>query len=429
MVFSLITLLSLSGLVLAMLSMSALEPRISQNLADSTGARFLADSGLEWAYDQIVTSGTSWNTLLAGSTAATCNAAAQGVLVGQANATLPGLTAVNGTYTVRVRNDCQPNDTMMTGQAALETAANAATDTNGRVIVEATGTVNGSTRTLTAVLVKAQVPTLDAALAFPGVQADVNFNGSTFTIDGRDTKITDTVGSPTGTSNPVFGITTAVAGNTASVQTNLANNQQNDVWGKDPSGSGSIVHGDTAVATDQTLTSSAVTNFVNQIKSLADITINTSSSNPYSTTNVGATCASNWSSNNCWGTDASPKIIYVKGSLANFAEQYTSLSISGHSQGTGILVVESGSVDITGDFNWHGPIIITGSNVGLAYRGDGNSAVYGAIVVNELRNDGVVNLEGDIRGNAKIAYSTEALDLVTNRLARRLAQMTSWREK
>lgn len=428
MVFSLITLLSLSGLVLAMLSMSALEPRIAQNLADSTGARFLADSGLEWAYDQIVTSGTSWGTLLAGSTAATCNAGAQGVLVGQANATLPGLSAVRGTYTVRVRNDCQPNDTMMTGQAALETAANAATDTNGRVIVEATGTVNGSTRTLAAVLVKAQVPTLDAALAFPGVQADVNFNGSTFTIDGRDTKITDTVGSPTGTSDPVFGITTAIAGNTANVQTNLANNQQNEVWGKNPLGSG-IVHGDAAVATDGALTSQAVTDFINQVKSLADITINSSSASPYSTTNVGSTCAANWSGTNCWGTDAKPKIVYVKGALANSSEQFTSLSVSGTSTGTGILVIENGNVDITGDFGWHGPIIITGNNVGLAYRGAGNSAIYGAIVVNELRNDGVVNLEGDIRGNAKIAYSTEALDLVKNALSRRLAQMTSWREK
>jgi len=426
-VFSLITLLSMTGLVLAMLTMSALEPQISQNLTDSTEARFLADSGLEWGYNQIVTS-ANVDALLAGATATSCASGAPGMLFGTANSALPGLTAVNGTYTLRIRNDCQPNDTMMTGQAALETAANAATDTNGRVILEATGTVNNSTRALTAVIIRATVPGINAALAFPGVQADVNFNGSTFTIDGRDTRMTDTVGSPTGTGNAVYGITTALAGNTTSVQTNLMNNQQNDVYGKNPSGSG-IVQGDTAVVTDGALTSDAVSRFVNSVKSLADVTINTSSSSRYSVTNVGATCGSNWSSNTCWGTDASPKIVYIKGTLGYTAEQYTSASISGGSSGTGILIIENGNLDITGNFNWHGPIIVTGNNIGLAYRGDGNSAVYGAIIVNEMRTDGAVNLEGDIRGNAKIAYSREALDLVQNRLARRLTQMVAWREK
>src|SRR5262245_48887 len=111
MVFSLITLLSLSGLALAMLTMSALEPQIAQNLADSTEARHVADSGVDWAYDQLATATTNWTTLLTGATAASCNAGGTGILFGNANQTLGTLTAVRGTYTVRVRNDCQPNDT------------------------------------------------------------------------------------------------------------------------------------------------------------------------------------------------------------------------------------------------------------------------------------------------------------------------------
>jgi hypothetical protein len=428
MVFSLITLLSLSGLVLAMLAMSALEPQIAQNLADSTEARHLADSGLDWAYDQVATATANWGTLLAGSSAATCVAGTNGVLFGAANQTLPGLTAVRGTYTVRVRNDCQPNDTMMTGQAALETAANAATDTNGRVIVEATGTVNNTSRTVSAVLIRAVIPAIGSALAFPGIQADVNFNGSTFTIDGRDTRMTDDIGSPTGTANPVFGITTAVAANTTSLQTNLANYQQNDVYGKNPSGSG-IAQGDAAVTTDLGLTSQQVSDFVNQAKSLADLTINTSSSSGFSASDIGAACTSNWSSTTCWGTDDKPKIVYVKGTMASATEQFVSATISGGSTGTGILIIENGAIDITGNFRWHGPIILTGNNVSLFYRGDGNSGIWGSVIVNELRNDGTTNLEGDIRGNAKIAYSTEALELVNSRLARRLTQLASWREK
>ena len=51
--------------------------------------------------------------------------------------------------------------------------------------------------------------------------------------------------------------------------------------------------------------------------------------------------------------------------------------------------MENGTLDITGTFKWHGPIIITGNNVGLYYRGDGNSAIWGSVIVNELRNDGI----------------------------------------
>jgi hypothetical protein len=325
-----------------------------------------------------------------------------------------------------VRNDCQPSDNTMTG-VAVENAANFTTDTNKRLILEATGSKNGASRTLSVVIQNLNL-SWNTALGFPGVQADVNFSGSSFTIDGRDTKMTDTIGSPTGSNPVVFGITTSVAGNTASIQTALANNQQNDVWGKNPSGSGTV-HGDSAVTTDTViLTSQAVTTLVNQVKAMADITINSSSANPYSITGMGGTCASNWADSTCWGTDAKPKIVYVNATLSDQNQEYTSLSISGGS-GTGILIVQNGHVNITGDFNWHGPIIVTGNNVGMVYRGGGSNGIYGAVVVNELRNDGATNLEGDIRGNAKIAYSKDALDLVTNALSRKLIQMTAWREK
>src|SRR3989441_11059235 len=66
-VMALIVVLALSLLVSAFLAVSAFEPQISQNLADSTQARYAADAGIEWAFDQLVAT-TSWNTLLTGST-------------------------------------------------------------------------------------------------------------------------------------------------------------------------------------------------------------------------------------------------------------------------------------------------------------------------------------------------------------------------
>jgi hypothetical protein len=97
--------------------------------------------------------------------------------------------------------------------------------------------------------------------------------------------------------------------------------------------------------------------------------------------------------------------------------------------GTGILIVEGGNVSINAGFNWNGPIIITGNNVGLQYRGGADDAMFGAVVVNELVPDATVQFESDVTGNAKIRYSSEALALIRDLLGRKLAQMYSWREQ
>jgi hypothetical protein len=119
----------------------------------------------------------------------------------------------------------------------------------------------------------------------------------------------------------------------------------------------------------------------------------------------------------------------VKGN-ATGTSSYTALDISGDSSGTGILVIESGGVDITGNFTWNGPIIITGTGVKLRYHGGGNQSIWGSVIVNELANDGTANLEADISGNAKIFYSTQALNLVMNALGgRRQMSLYSWQEQ
>src|SRR2546422_10739761 len=64
-VMALIVVLALSLLVAAFLAVSAFEPQISQNLADSMQAHYAADAGIEWAFDQLVRT-ANWDTLLAG---------------------------------------------------------------------------------------------------------------------------------------------------------------------------------------------------------------------------------------------------------------------------------------------------------------------------------------------------------------------------
>ncbi len=446
-VLALIVLLTLTGLVLAFLSMSAFEPQISQNLTDTINARMLADSGVDFAYNTLVNT-TDWSTVLTNATSATCTAGNTGIVLGAANTTLPGLTATNGTFTVRVRNDCQPNDNMMTG-TTVENTANFRTDTNGRLVLESTGTRNNASRTISVVASRAALsPLIDAALAFPGVQADVNFNGSSFSIDGRDTNLGSAVGAHDGSAAPKFAVTTAGtaqgAVNATQIQVALANNQQNDVTGKNPSGGGTV-SGDAAVTQDGTVTSQMVTDFVNALKAKADVTISSSPSSPVTIQNIGSSCNSNTANVPCnWGSASpvSPKIVYIKGSfapgtsLSDPVNEFTSLDISGNSSGTGILIVENGHLGIQGNFNWNGPIIVTGNNVGIIYKGGGNQNILGGVIVNELRNDDptvrnqtIINLEGNITGNAKMAYSKQALDLVQNGLARRMTTTTSWREK
>src|SRR5438094_8531934 len=71
-VLSLIMLLALTGLVLAFLAASALEPQISRNMADSARARYLAETGIESGFNLLVNTSDasqSFTSALAGATA------------------------------------------------------------------------------------------------------------------------------------------------------------------------------------------------------------------------------------------------------------------------------------------------------------------------------------------------------------------------
>ena len=159
------------------------------------------------------------------------------------------------------------------------------------------------------------------------------------------------------------------------------------------------------------------------------MTINASPGNGSSLSNVGSTCATDVESSTCWGTSARPKIVYVRGALPDIGTRYTGLSLGGTSAGTGILIVENGIVEIGGSFRWNGPIVVTGRNVGIRFRGDGSQVVYGATIVNELNPVAVANIEGDSVGKQHILYSNEALSLVQNALKRRLVTAQNWTDR
>jgi len=106
-ILALMVLLTLSGLALALLASSALEPRISRNLHDASRARWLAEAGIELGYGLLAAAGDgTWNALLATADASWV------VLPSLDGVALPGLTPAEGTYAVSIRNDRQATDGM-----------------------------------------------------------------------------------------------------------------------------------------------------------------------------------------------------------------------------------------------------------------------------------------------------------------------------
>ncbi len=409
---ALVALVALTGLVLVFMSMAGMDPAISANLNDTTRARYLAETGMEWAFDQLIQQTAQDPT---SSFQAVVNAIlgppSNGVMAN--GMSLPGLPATSGTFSVTLRNDSQPGDDQITGQP-VDPGAN---DTNSIVILTATGTFNGVTRQIQQVVSHVDL-TIPGALDLPGVGTNTSFSGNSFTITGNDTTLND---SP-GTCPSTWGIGVADTATENLVQSSLSQQQKDNVTGK-PQNPGPGL-GDNTIAPDASLTPAAIAKFVNAVKPYADMTLQASASNRLQYQNIGNTCASSLNDSNCWGTRSNPKIIYVKGTL-DPGQAFYALSLSGTSTGAGILIIEDGDLSITGNFRWEGVILITGQYTGLLYGGGGNQTIYGGVVVNETANVNT-QVEFDAAGNAKLVYSCQALNNVRN--MRRLFRLSSWRE-
>lgn len=421
-VLALIVLLILTALVMAYLSLSAFEPQISRNLADATGARYVAEAGIEFGFD-FLANASNWTTLLAGATAANPWVG----LPGANNTPLPGLTNASGIFTVSIRNDFQPGDNQITG-VTPEAAPD--TDTNRRLIMRSVATLGNATRTLSVVVRRSQLPPFPAGLAFPGQEADTNFSGAAFTITGNDTRLDGTAGA--GASVLGISVSSVLPApnpgiNESKVENTLSASQRPRVTGKreNPALAGT---GTNTIDVNPDLTPAMVSDFIQAVKSAADIVLDSTPANPLSFQNIGSTCAADINSQTCWGTRQNPKIVYIRGTPPDPTSMFQALGVSGNSTGTGILIVDDGDFRITGNFRWEGPIIVTGQYVGLGFLGGGFQEVLGAVIVNETATDEAPGFrEGVITGNAKIRYSTEALSLIQN--SRKLVTMQSWREE
>jgi len=448
-VMSLIVIVGLSLLVSTFLAVSAFEPRISQNLADSTQARYAADAGIEWAFDQLVAT-TSWNTLLTG--AAGCST---GVTpAGWTNVTVPNLA---GSFTVSLRNDCSVGDDAITGVTVDNVTGTATNDTNGILIVTATGSYQGAQKRIQVVLrrdLTTSAPDFPAAVNEPGVQSDTfiacNGNGAcaNFAIDGRDYSCsactsdaawyTSANWSASSAAPQKLGIATqpgvqanksptTYEQNVESAFTSGTSGQvtekQGKVAGRDQ-GTGVLATGLTAIASSTTLTPTTMQTFlatltanpktqILQSTMACPLQITGGSGFPTSTPTLTNGCGLSQTLN--LGTPSNPQLVYFRGEL-DTSSNFTGLAVNGQIQGAGILVVEDGDLKNYGAVNWQGAILITGRYVGSGFMNGSTTSINGAFVSNEtVWNEANGYYEvylGTQTGSATFHYSKQALDMM-----------------
>lgn len=410
---ALMALLALGAFLMVFLALGSGETMIGRGHTEATEARYVAESGIEWAYDLLART-SDWNTLLLGP-----DGVAGTADDGQPSPPLPlpGLTAASGTFTVTFRNDSQPGDNQITG-VPLDPGGSFS-DTNSRLVVTSVGVVGAATRTVRVVARRIALPPVAGPIGLPGTESETTFNGNSFTISGNDINLDDTLG----TGGRVFGIAVGSAANEQVVQNSLSKEQKDNVLGQpqDPTGP---PFGDNTIAADARLNPGMFADFLAAVRPQADLSFRSTAATPLSFSSLGASCATDPNSTTCWGTREKPKIVSVKADLDPTAS-FTALHISGESRGAGIMIVEDGDLRISGNFRWEGLIVVTGQYVGIAYVGAGWQTVYGAVYSNETGSDPGIR-EALIAGNAKMLYSTQGLNVA--RQMRKLLVLSSWQE-
>jgi Tfp pilus assembly protein PilX len=440
----------LTMLTITFMSLGAVEPQISRNLSDGARARQLAESGIEWGFNQLGGKAFDDATLLGGSLTTggvDCGAGITCMVLVSGQA-LPGLTSSSGTFTVTLRNDLS---TLNTDQALIGTSntldTSVSLDNNKIVILKSTGTFNGASRTVTAVVQRGNLP-INGAVSLPGVQGDTYTNTppcaisvGCYWVDGRDWKDADTWGpaaAPTGIGALKYAMT-AASGAIETIAQNgfgtLAKREYlhgaNDGDGYTAATDGTAVagaagNGRNSIADDSTLTPSLISKFMANLASNPSTQIlnstmacqyaaggaphdkpegirmaSTGTANVVTVTN-NCTGASQINQTVNLGSATAPTMLYVRGEY-DPDSLFRGLAVDGSNPitGYGILVVEDSDLAFfqSGQFRWNGIVLLTGRNNSSAFLGSSNTEIRGALITNETN-------AGELSGFSEFAVKT-----------------------
>jgi Tfp pilus assembly protein PilX len=452
-ILAVLVLLCLTGLVVAYLSVSALEPQISANLAAASRARYLAEAGIEQGFNVLVNTAdgsNSWSGLLA-----TATAGAPWVAVpGLTNASIPGATN-GGTFSVTIRNDNGATDTSITGLTAGTNPVmdNSPTADNNRVVImRATGTFGTMTKTIEVVVRRVALPPFPGAVNIPGRQSDTYVNTAGIDIDGRDYACNlpgnscDTASNWSVTGNPMkYGMATQPGTQTNNGKTFEANVEaalntsakQAAVKGKSQS-TGAYTTGLSTVAADASLNPTVMDDFINLVAShpatqvlqstmACPMVFTGSSSGLTNTPTLTNGCGLNQTVN--LGSRSDPKLVFFRGDV-DTTSGFTGLRLNQGIKGAGILVIQDGDLKNYGTLDWDGLVIVTGQYTSAAFMSGSNTTVRGATVAYESNAGEAAGyfdfyIDGSISA-LSLRSSKQNLDMV--QLMRSLHSLTNWRE-
>ena len=465
---AMILLMVLTLLTITFMSLGAVEPQISKNLSDGARARQLAESGIEWAMSAQIGNQDLNSTNLLGGTMTSGGACGTGntCRVLASSQTLPGLTSSSGTFAVTLRNDINTNagDQQLIG-TALTRDSSTTLDANGAVILTSTGTFNGASRTITAVVKRGNL-NINAAVSLPGVQTDTFTNdppcGGCYSIDGRDWRLADS-SSPSGTTPTKLGIATYTGTESSTGLTYEANAEagfntaakQGYVQGKHQT-TGVLTTGLNTIAADTSSTALNPTVIQNFLTNLAanpqTQIINSTQACQYASggsskpeglrMNSTGTASTVTITNNCTGADqinetvslgtaTNPAMVYVRGEF-DPSSNFIGMAVNGSQSitGYGILVMEEADLSFfqSSQFTWNGIVIVTGRNVGVGFRSGSNTEIRGALIANEtygLEAGGYFEWLNQA-ATLKLRYGKEAIDLALRGLYN--TRITGYRE-
>ena len=236
----------------------------------------------------------------------------------------------------------------------------------GRIKISSTGTLTGTLGTASnsvEALVTKTYELSDAAVSIRGTEANSNFTGNSFQVDGRD--YDPTTGTLVAGAKEHFGISVSSSTLEGQVEGALSNPQEDNVLGKDGS---------------------------NDLCSAAEAIVE----------NVATGDTLSITGNNTYGTTAAPEIRCFTGQGSGEA-----VDIGGDFTGVGVLVVRDADLNASGAFHWEGLVLVSGNNVGFSVSGGGNKDIYGSLMINEGGTDSGDEL--DLRGAVNVRYSSSAL--------------------
>jgi hypothetical protein len=391
------------------------------------------------------------------------------------NVALPGMTSASGgTYSVTVRNDAATDTaiTGLTGSSSPLADGTASTDVNKVVIMRATGTFNGASKTLEVVVTRLALPPFPGAVNVPGNQADSYLNTQNFDIDGRDyscsancdTATNWTTSDPAGTRK--YGLATQTGtqtnvgvtfearvesafGTSSSCNTACSDNKKASVKGKSEV-DGTYTTGLNTIQADSSLTPSVMASFLNKLANFPGTQIfqstmacpmklsgnSSDASQPTLRNNNGGTGGASCALNQTLdlGSRSNPKLVYFRGEL-DTTSAFTGLQLNSAAgdpaiKGAGILVIEDGDLKNYGNFEWDGIVIVTGAYTSAAFFSGSTTKIRGALAANESQAgeaSGYFEFYLNALANQfSVRNSKQNVDMV--QIMRALHSMSSWRE-